>query len=201
MTNKNKKTIRNKNIKKGKKIPKTSKIERNGKITALNIAAGIIKKFITSNKPFVFTTIIVVVLDKFSKILIKHTYTNEIEVLGNFFKITLIENRGIAFGFFSEWTHPLKTILLLILSLGALLFIGNIYYKSDKTLLMEISFGLIFGGAFGNIYDRLIYQKVIDFLNFGIGNYRWPFFNIADSCITIGVIIIMLLTLFKKEES
>lgn len=163
---------------------------------------GRMKKFVTVNKILIFTVIAVVILDKFTKILIQNIYTlgESHDVIGNFFKITYIENQGIAFGIFSEWSHPLKSILLLILSIGALIFIASIFIKTHNTLIMQLSFGFIFGGAFGNIYDRLVYQRVVDFLNFGIGNWRWPFFNIADSSITVGIIIIMILTLITKEK-
>ncbi len=199
MINKNKNLKQSKTTGKNLK-PANVKAKKTKKTTAKNSAINTIKEFIIENKAFILTILIVVILDKFTKSLVKYTYTHEIKVIGDFFKITLIENQGIAFGLFSEWSHPIKTILLLILSLGALIFIGNIYYKSEKIFLLQISFGLIFGGAFGNIYDRLIYKKVVDFINFGINNYRWPFFNIADSAITIGVIIIMAITLFTKEK-
>ncbi len=159
------------------------------------------KEFIIQNKTLCLTAVIVVILDKFTKLLVSHTfYPGESRnIIGNFFKLTFIENRGIAFGLVSEWSHPLKTPLLLILSLAALVFIGNIYYKAKKTIFIKLSFGLIFGGAFGNIYDRVVYRSVIDFLNFGIGHARWPFFNIADSSITIGVIIIIFILLRKDN--
>ncbi len=154
------------------------------------------------NKILIFTFGTVIILDKLTKHWIKLAYIpgESHNVIGNFFKITFIENEGIAFGIFSDWNHPLKPVSLLILSIVALVFIINIYSKAKKIFLTQISFGLILGGAFGNIYDRLIYKKVVDFLNFGIGEYRWPFFNIADSSITIGVILIMVLIFIKKEE-
>lgn len=161
-----------------------------------------IKNIFYKNKVLSFLFILIIILDKWTKILIKETYVHgeSKEILGDFFKITFIENEGIAFGLFSNWDHPLKTVILLMLSIIALVFIMRIYIKSSKSLLTQISFGLILGGAFGNIYDRLIYKKVVDFINIGINDLRIPFFNIADSAITIGVILIMILTFIKKED-
>ncbi len=161
-----------------------------------------IKKFIVQQKILFITIFSVILFDKWTKILIQSTYQlgESRNVIGNFFKITYIENQGIAFGLFSDWHHPLKAIILLILSLVALLFIFNIYFKSKQIPILQISFGLILGGAFGNVYDRIIYKRVVDFLNFGIGSYRWPFFNIADSSITIGVTILIIMTIFFEEK-
>jgi len=177
-----------------------------------------IKKLIKGNKILIATVLIVAILDKFAKILIKHLYRGEIKIIGDFLKITLIENKGIAFGMFSDLEHPLKPILLLILSIAAIIFMINIYKKSNRNVLMQISFGLIFGGAFGNIYDRIIYRKVMDFINIDFFNIyipafhffglqfpgfemeRWPIWNIADASITVGVMLIMLLILLKKDK-
>jgi len=161
-----------------------------------------LKELFLKNKILTFAFIVVILLDKLTKHWIKIAYLpgESHNVIGNFFKITFIENEGIAFGLFSDWNHPLKALFLLVLSIIALVFILHVYHRSRKTFLVQLSFGLILGGAFGNIYDRLIYRRVVDFFNFGIGEARFPFFNIADSSITIGVILIMLLTVFKKED-
>ncbi len=168
-----------------------------------------VREFLIQNKALVFTVATVIILDKLTKLLVKHLYEpgDSFNVIGNFFKITYIENQGIAFGLGSNWNHPLKTILLLFLSMAALVIISNIYYQTKKTFINKLSFGLIFGGAFGNIYDRLIDKKVIDFLDFNfpdirIGNFyldRWPIFNIADTSITIGLIMIVIFIFFNNK--
>lgn len=158
--------------------------------------------FFAGQKTLLITVAAVVVLDKFTKALIQSSYQlgESRSVLGDFFKLTYIENQGIAFGLFSGWEHPVKAVLLLGLSLAALGFIVNIYLKSRKTPLLQMSFGLILGGAFGNVYDRIAYGRVVDFLNFGIREHRFPFFNIADSSITVGVVILMVMTVFFEEQ-
>jgi signal peptidase II len=178
------------------------------------------KGYIKVNKIFTILAVSIIILDKLTKVLVKKTFMpgESVHILGNFFKLTFIENRGIAFGLFSDWNHPVKAALFFLLSIAALVFISNIYIKSNKSKLIQISFGLIFGGAFGNIYDRVIYGRVVDFMNFDFFNinipafqllgisfngfqmYRWPIWNVADASITIGVMIIMILTFLKKDN-
>lgn len=160
------------------------------------------KNYIKSEWIFLLTFFIVLLSDKITKIVIKNNfYLGESRsVIGNFFRFTYIENKGIAFGLLSDWSHPFKAILLIFLSLAALYFLISIYIKSRKGALMQLSFGLIFGGAVGNVFDRIFYGKVVDFLDFGIKNYRWPFFNLADTSITIGVMIIFILSIFYDKE-
>jgi signal peptidase II len=137
------------------------------------------------------------------------------KVIGDFFKLTYIENSGIAFGIFSGISHEsiLKNLIFLLVTLGAVVFIIYLIRQSQKTLpLLGLYF--ILGGALGNIVERtfgyilyhgefkIFYGRVVDFFNIGIGEHRWPFFNVADSFITVGVILLVIYTLFfeKKEE-
>jgi len=160
------------------------------------------KKFIISQKIFFITIFTVLIFDKITKSIVKNTfYLGESrKVIGNFFRLTYIENTGIAFGILSDWSHPIKSILLFVLSIFALIFLISIYIKSEKKFLTQLTFGLIFGGAIGNIFDRVFYGKVVDFFDFGVKNYRWPFFNIADASITIGLIIILLFANFLEKK-
>lgn len=161
-----------------------------------------IKDFWDREKVLVITMVVVVLFDKITKYIIKNSFSlgESRRIIGNFFRFTYIENTGIAFGLFSDWEHPLKMIMLLLLSIVALYFIITIYIKSERKWFTQISFGLILGGAFGNIFDRVAFGRVVDFLDFGIKSYRWPFFNIADSAITIGVIILIVTTTFLKQH-
>lgn len=161
-----------------------------------------IKNFVLTEKIFFITIISIVILDKITKWLVKNSFYlgQSREVIGNFFRLTYIENTGIAFGILSDWEHPFKTAILLLLSLLALYFIITIYIKSVRKTIIQVCFGLILGGAFGNIFDRLAFGKVVDFFDFGIKNYRWPFFNIADSAITIGVTILIIFSIFFERK-
>ncbi|MGB9893550.1 MAG: signal peptidase II, partial [Candidatus Saccharicenans sp.] len=117
-----------------------------------------------------------------------------------FFNLTRVHNRGAIFGFLGQTNNSLA---LLFLNAGALLAFAAVSYYFLKTppemFLTRISFALIISGAMGNIVDRIFRGYVIDFLDFYAGNFHWPFFNLADSCITIGAII-LIINLFRSQK-
>lgn len=108
-------------------------------------------------------------------------------VIQNIFHLTLVHNKGIAFGFFRE--HPQLLFALITLSL-VFLFVWGLRMR-EGTWVHRLGLALILGGAFGNWLDRLRHGAVIDFFDFRI----WPVFNVADSAITIGVFLFILLML------
>jgi signal peptidase II len=107
-------------------------------------------------------------------------------IIRNVFHMTLVHNTGIAFGLFRDK----GAVFILIAAVAIALLVFNIYYyrQNEKALsrIYIIGFSLILGGAIGNLIDRMFYGYVIDFIDFRI----WPVFNIADSAITIGAVII-----------
>ncbi len=119
----------------------------------------------------------------FSKIL---SYGESIPVIRNIFHFTLVHNTGIAFGLFRD--QGLVFVIIPIIAIILLVF--NLYYfQQNKEVLSQryiVAFSLILGGAVGNLIDRIVYGYVIDFIDFRI----WPVFNIADSAITIGAVVI-----------
>lgn len=141
------------------------------------------------------------ILDQLSKYYIKHLmqFGDSISVLGDFFRITYIHNTGAAFGMLSKM--PGATFLLAAAKAAAiaviLLFLKKIIQKG---IFYQIGFGLILGGALGNLANRLYYGFIIDFLDFGIGRFRWYIFNIADSSVFIGVSILIIFSMLKKEQ-
>ena len=115
----------------------------------------------------------------------------------NFLNIYLIWNEGIAFGLFSfneKIFYNILTIIILIIIL--IIFIMTI--KSDG--LKKYSLLMILGGALGNVFDRLYYKAVPDFLDFHIGNFHWFIFNVADIFITIGILFMVIIELFNKNQ-
>ena len=115
----------------------------------------------------------------------------------NFLNIYLIWNEGIAFGLFSfneKNFYNILTIIILIIIL--IIFIMTI--KSDG--LKKYSLLMILGGALGNVFDRLYYKAVPDFLDFHIGNFHWFIFNVADIFITIGILFMVIIELFNKNQ-
>ena len=134
-------------------------------------------------------SLIIVIADQATKFFLNnHFYPGQsIPLVKNIFHLTLVYNTGIAFGLFKEQTaiFILLSMTAIVLILVSILNEGQ-SHKLDKLYWLGLS--LILGGAVGNLIDRLRFGYVIDFLDFRV----WPVFNLADSCITIGVILILL---------
>ena len=148
---------------------------------------------------FIFVFILFCI-DRFSKIyvieLVEKTEVSEI-YLTSLLNIYLVWNTGIAFGLFSfsnEITYHLFTALIILINL---IIIYLIIVTKD---FRKYFFLLILGGSFGNLFDRLYYGSVPDFVDFHIGNFHWFIFNIADIFITVGVICLILAELLYKKE-
>lgn len=141
-------------------------------------------------------------MDQLTKYLIAKSLTlyQVVTVIPGFFNLTRIHNRGAIFGFLGNTSNPLA---LVFLNLGALLAFGFVVYYFIKTppdmIRTRISFALIISGALGNIIDRMFRGYVIDFLDFYVKKFHWPFFNLADSCITVGAIL-LIYNLFRSQE-
>lgn len=177
-----------------------------------------------------YFTLGVIFVDQFSKFYIKGInipflnisfegmyYGESISVIGNFFKITFIENPGMAFGFnpgsdFKLWI----SVFSLIASIGLIVYL---YIVRNKSLSLRIALAMILGGAVGNLIDRTFYGiiykyapafygKVVDFFDFDFFNFaifgrsydRWPIFNIADASVTVGVLILILFYRQHQKE-
>ena len=146
-------------------------------------------------------TAILLMIDQIIKIIIhsKMKLFQEIVVIPKFFSITYVQNTGAAFSFLEN-----NTLLLSIISVVFILLINH-YIKKEcsKFDIYEItSFGMIMGGIFGNLIDRIIHHSVIDYLSFTFGSYQFAIFNFADMCIVLGVILLIIDTIFlKKKES
>ena len=144
---------------------------------------------------------IVIVLDQFTKGLILHylPYNSSVSVINGFFNLTHIHNPGGAFGLMADLSPTLRSIIFLFISSLA---VGLIFYFYKKTPTqyswLAAAFALIFGGAIGNLIDRIRFGIVVDFLDFFVGNLHWPAFNIADSAITVGIGIFIYHLIFKK---
>ncbi|MCR4396164.1 MAG: signal peptidase II [Candidatus Saccharicenans sp.] len=141
-------------------------------------------------------------LDQLSKYLVARNLNlyQVVEVIPGFFNLTRIHNRGAIFGFLGNTGQPLA---LVVLNVGALLAFAVVAYYFLKTppemVLTRVSLALIISGAMGNILDRIFRGYVIDFLDFYVGRYHWPFFNLADSCISVGAIL-LIFNLFRSPK-
>lgn len=145
----------------------------------------------------------IVILDQISKYLVQkimHLHESII-VINTFFSLTYIRNRGAAFGLLSDKGDGFRFIFFFITSVIALFILWYLFFRPYKSdLATQIGISLISGGAIGNLIDRIRLGEVVDFLDFYIGNYHWPAFNIADSAITIGIAIFFLCNLIRKKR-
>jgi signal peptidase II len=144
---------------------------------------------------------LVIIADQFTKYLVlKHMpLFKSISVIPGLFSLTHVRNPGGAFGFLASnglpWRHWLF-IGAVIFALGMILYF---YHKTPKTHpYLGIGLALIFGGAIGNLIDRLRFGEVVDFLDVYVAHLHWPTFNVADSAVTIGVSIFIAHIIFKK---
>jgi signal peptidase II len=137
-------------------------------------------------------SLLAIVLDQGSKLLVDSTMQlyQSIPLLP-FFKLTYLHNTGAAFSFLSEaggWQRWFFAGLALVISMVIAIWISRL--QKHETLL-AVALSLILGGAVGNLIDRLAYGYVIDFLDVYYGTWHWPAFNIADSAITLGVVLML----------
>ena len=120
-------------------------------------------------------------------------------VIPGFFDLVHVQNKGAILGIFAKANSSFMFVLLTLLSLTAL---GLVFYYFIKTpvseKLMNISLSLILAGALGNQVDRILRGYVIDFLDFYFWGWHWPSFNVADSCISIGAVLLIFLFFFKR---
>jgi signal peptidase II len=145
-------------------------------------------------KYYLLIAALVVLADRGAKRLVASRIPlhDSLVVIPGFFRLTHVENRGAAFGLFdgigSEW----KTTLLIVFSLAALAVVAALLWKNGHSLSVSgIGLALVLGGAAGNLWDRLASRHVIDFLDFYVGNYHWPAFNLADSAIVVGAFLLI----------
>ena len=140
---------------------------------------------------------LIFILDRISKIKIIEILENkDILIINNFLNFNLTFNTGIGFGLFNtqeEFYYNLISFFIFCI----ILFIFYLMYKSDN--FEKFCFSLIIGGATGNLYDRIVYSSVADFIDFHVNSYHWFTFNIADIFITLGVILILIKEILIKK--
>lgn len=149
--------------------------------------------------PMVF---LLVTIDQVTKFWIKHSFElyESREVIPGFFNLTFVLNPGAAFGILAKMNESYRKLFFILVTLVAILAVIFLMYKELKHRLRAFSYALILSGAMGNFIDRIYMGKVVDFLDFYIKNYHWPAFNIADSSITIGIILLFIDIIFNKEK-
>jgi signal peptidase II len=141
------------------------------------------------------TAVVILVLDQVTKLVALQRLSPgaPVSVIDGFFSLTLVMNPGLAFGLLSSTPAAWRWVVAL-LSMGALAILGGVGMRMLPAggWAARLAFGLIFGGAIGNLIDRGRFGAVVDFLDFYWRGYHWPAFNVADSAISVGVALLAL---------
>ena len=149
--------------------------------------------------PVVYS-IIAVAVDQITKAITRATMDlhESVSIFGDFFRLTYVENSGIAFGINFQG----GTVVFTILASAATVWVAWYLWKSQEAgFIHRLGLSLILGGAVGNLIDRFLFGRVVDFFHFSIGQYSWPVFNVADSCITVGMVLFLYTAYASEEEN
>ena len=143
--------------------------------------------------PYLLLVFLILLIDRTSKAAIRSHFElgQPVSIIDGAFNITYVQNTGVAFGILSAFSSPAKVFLLcLIAAIAAVVVIAFSFKNSPDNRLLQGALGLILAGALGNLYDRINYGYVIDFLELHARGFYWPSFNVADSAISIGVVLL-----------
>ncbi len=148
------------------------------------------------NKKMIIIASIALILDQITKIIVSSylTLNKPIQVIKNFFSLTLCHNEGAAWGMFSN-----ARIIIIIGTILAIILIYHYIYCFKENKRNNLAFGLLIGGLAGNLIDRIFFGYVRDFLDFYIFGYDYPIFNLADICIVIGVFL-LIISIIKGDD-
>ncbi len=150
------------------------------------------------------TAVAIFALDRTTKWLIDThvSFLDTYRVIPGFFEIVHSQNRGVAFGLFNESKWEWRTTLLVLTSLVAVVVVSVMLWNARRLDRLSIwGLSLILGGAAGNVFDRMVWGHVTDFLLFYIRDYQWPAFNMADSAIVVGSGLLMIDLLRSKRTA
>jgi|ERR1700676_3647677 len=146
----------------------------------------------------------VVLLDRVSKWAVARNISlhDSIQLIPHVFYLTHVENRGAAFGLFADSPSQWKIGMLILFSVIAMAIVSTLLWRSGHAMTTTgVGLSLILGGAIGNLWDRLVSGRVVDFLLVYIGSYQWPAFNAADSAIVVGAGLLVYEILFDKSPA
>ncbi len=148
--------------------------------------------------------VLVVAVDRLSKWLVatRISLHDSVLVLPGFFRLTHVQNSGAAFGLFADSASQWTAAILILFSVLALVVVSALLWKNSHSMTTTgVGLALILGGAVGNLWDRLLNGHVVDFFDFYLGSYHWPAFNVADSAIVIGALLLVAEILFAKAPA
>jgi signal peptidase II len=150
---------------------------------------------------WVATAVVVFVADQVTKTVVEASIPEHttVPVLPHFFNLIHTSNAGAAFGLFSDSPAPWKTVLLIVLSSALLAMVIAVVWRSQQLRWATgVGFALILGGALSNLFDRIRFGRVVDFLDVYYRSYHWPTFNLADSAIVVGAGYLVFQLLFLE---
>ena len=144
---------------------------------------------------------VIVLLDQVSKYLVVHYLTRQVVIVPGFLDLVSVYNRGVAFGMFNNGQCIFRTTLLTVLSVAVFIILFFVYlFSKDMTRLSMVALSMIMGGAVGNVIDRIRLGYVVDFIDVFVKNTHWPAFNVADSAITIGAVLLAIDIFFPGKK-
>jgi signal peptidase II len=146
--------------------------------------------------------LLIVLLDRWTKRLVaaRIGMYSQIQIIPGFFRITHTENTGAAFSLFADSPSHWKTVLLIGFSLVAMVIVSVLLWKQTRALTITgVALAFILGGAVGNLWDRVASGRVVDFLLFYVREHQWPVFNLADSAIVVGAILLVIEIFWGKS--
>lgn len=141
------------------------------------------------NKNKVIISLIILSIDQILKYLVQ-VFDSSVNIINNFFYINYYQNTGAAWSILEG-----RQTLLIVVSLLACVLVYSMMFSFEDDKLNNTAFGLLFGGILGNLFDRILFGYVRDFIDFRIWGYNFPIFNIADMAIVIGVGLIIISTI------
>ena len=146
--------------------------------------------------------VFVVLIDRATKWAVAKNISlhDTIQLIPHVFYLTHVENRGAAFGLFADSPSQWKIGMLILFSVIAMVIVSTLLWRSGHAMTTTgVGLSLILGGAIGNLWDRLVSGRVVDFLLVYIGSYQWPAFNAADSAIVVGAGLLVYEIMFDKS--
>jgi signal peptidase II len=141
-------------------------------------------------------------LDRLSKSMVvaRLPLYESVPIIENFFHLTHVANTGALFGLMAGMASPLRGLIFITIPVLAIFLILAFQFRTrENDFLVQTGLALILGGAMGNLYDRVAFGHVVDFLDFSLAGHHWPAFNLADSSICLGVFT-LILDLFRRER-
>jgi signal peptidase II len=157
-----------------------------------------------SGKASALLVALIVAADQYTKYLVVQAWQlgDTMPVIPGFFSLTYLRNRGGAFGLFAGLPETWRVAFFVVFALATVAaLIWMLWSTPREDRIQRMALTWVIGGALGNLYDRILHGEVVDFLDVYVGDWHWPAFNVADSFITCGVVLLLVGSLVTSQES